>query len=83
MRTSRFQTKNMIVSYLVSFDVYIIFRVLIWLLLKVDIIGCYIWISDLDDTIYPLTSGLSKEVTKNIQGIPCIIVCFFPFRQIN
>lgn len=38
-------------------------------------------ISDVDDTLYPLSSGLSKEVTKNIIGndskLIVFILCLF------
>lgn len=37
--------------------------------IKILILVLYDWIeTDLDDTLYPLSSGLSKGVLKNIQG---------------
>ena len=44
-------------------------------------------LADLDDTLYPLGSGLAKEVLKNIQGnwvsINLIIIYFISFNKVN
>lgn len=64
------------VSFLVSSIMLFYFVVLLFdsqffFFLEYAITG-YNHFSDVDDTLYPLSSGLSKQVTKNIEG------CCFP-----